>query len=210
MRTIYGKDVLDRLPELLDPSHTVLVVVGMSGKAYGDHPGGESGGSTPAIESMAGRLSVLVEAARQTGASVVWVEDASAGVEFTDSASWLYYKARRAALVRASKEFHSTGGLLAPRSGEPLIGKTRLNAFVGTTLDRVLRNLGAKTVVVAGVATEATVESTARSAIYQDYYSVIVADCVASWDDGLHEASLTAMSSQCDVATSQQVLAVWD
>ncbi len=209
MRTIYGKDVLDSLPELLEPSHVVLVVVGMSGKAHGDHPGGENGSSTPAIESMAARLSVLLERARQAGASVVWVEDGKAGVEFTDSGAWLYHKARRAAFVGAAKKSLSAGGLLTPRNDEPLIEKTRLNAFVGTTLDRVLRNLGAKTVVVVGVATEATVESTARSAIYQDYYSVIVADCAASWDDDLHEASLTAMSSQCDIATSQQVLAVW-
>ena len=51
--------------------------------------------------------------------------------------------------------------------------KYRSSAFWGTNLDLLLRSNGIKSVVVTGCTTEGCVESTARDAMFTDYYVVI-------------------------------------
>ena len=45
-------------------------------------------------------------------------------------------------------------------------------------MDLVLKNSGIKTLVMTGVVTEGCVESTARGGLFNDYYIVILSDCV--------------------------------
>ena len=215
MKTLYGKPVYESLAELVDPQRTAVLVAGMSGKTYGDSPGGPGNDDVPSVASMAPRLSRLVQDARGAGVFVVWIEESAEDGGFTDSAPWTYFKARRRAGGPVSKEALSTDsgsarpGLLTPSSGEPIVRHNRLNAFVNTSLDVILRNRGVRTAILTGVATEVTVESTARGATHQDYYSVVLTDCVASWDDALHQASLACMASYCECATSDLVRAAW-
>ena len=75
--------------------------------------------------------------------------------------------------------------------------KYRSSGFWGTNLDMILRSNSIKTVVVGGCTTEGCVESTARDAMFNDYYVVIPEDCVASDDRAQHEASLLP---SCDTA----------
>ena len=73
----------------------------------------------------------------------------------------------------------------------------------------LLRSNGIKSVVVAGCTTEGCVESTARDALFNDYYVVIVEDCVASDDRAQHEASLLLMRHRFDMASADEVLGIW-
>ena len=52
-------------------------------------------------------------------------------------------------------------------------------------------------------------ESTARDAMFNDYYVVIAADCVASDDPAQHEASMLLMRHRFDMATSADIQAIW-
>lgn len=63
-----------------------------------------------------------------------------------------------------------------------VVKKYRAGGFWGTNLDLVLRSNGITSVVMAGCTTEGCVESTARDAMLNDYYVVIVTDAVASDD----------------------------
>ena len=74
--------------------------------------------------------------------------------------------------------------------GDLVVKKYRSSGFWGTNLDMLLRSNGIKSVVITGCTTEGCVESTARDALFNDYYVVIVEDCVASDDRAQHEASL--------------------
>ena len=73
-----------------------------------------------------------------------------------------------------------------------------------------MRSNGIKSLVIAGCTTEGCVESTARDALFNDYYVVVVEDCVASDDREQHEASLLLMRHRFDIATSEEVLGVWN
>ena len=88
--------------------------------------------------------------------------------------------------------------------------KYRSSAFWGTNLDLLLRSNGIRSLIVTGCTTEGCVESTARDALFNDYYVVVVEDCVASDDPAQHEASLLLMRHRFDIATAEEVLGVWN
>ena len=63
-----------------------------------------------------------------------------------------------------------------PLPGEPVVGKQAHSAFVGTKLRRQLDRLGATTLVVCGVLTHNSVESTVRHGGDLGYRVFVVAD----------------------------------
>ena len=216
MQTLYGKKVYENLAEITEPKHTALLVIGMSGPTYGDQPGG-SDGDVVGMRIMLPRLSDLVERARGEGILAVWIEDAPEEAADEDSPAWARFTRERgyrgsdpaiSGAPRASSGL--SGAALSPLPGEAIVPKRRLDAFLGSGLDEVLRRTGIETVLVTGVATEASVESTARSALYRDYYTILISDCVASWNAKLHEAALKVMASQCACATADQIYRAWE
>ena len=216
VQTLYGKKVYENFAEITEPKHTALLVIGMSGPTYGDQPGG-SDDDAVGIRVMLPRLSDLVERSRGAGILAVWIEDGPEEDADEDSPAWARFKRKRGyrgSDPAISDAPHASSGLsgaaLSPLPGEAVVPKRRLDAFLGSGLDEVLRRAGSETVLVTGVATEASVESTARSALYHDYYTILISDCVASWNAKLHEASLKVMASQCTCATADQIYRAWE
>lgn len=68
----------------------------------------------------------------------------------------------------------------APLPGERVIEKRVHCAFVGTDLERLLRDAGAKTVVVAGLTTDHCCSTTARVASDLGFETWVVADATAA------------------------------
>jgi nicotinamidase-related amidase len=79
-------------------------------------------------------------------------------------------------------------GLAKP--GDILITKRQWGAFYGTDLDLQLRRRGVRTIVLAGVATNFGVESTARQAWEHGYELIIAADATTSVVKELHDMSM--------------------
>ena len=79
---------------------------------------------------------------------------------------------------------------LAPAADDPVVSHSRISAFQGTELDLILRARGITSVLVTGVATNVTVEGTARDAVGLGYRTVLVADACAAGDSRAHEATL--------------------
>jgi nicotinamidase-related amidase len=96
-----------------------------------------------------------------------------------------------------------------PREGELVVPKWRSSGFWGTNLDLLLRSNGIESLVVCGCTTEGCVESTARDALFNDYYVVVVSDGVASDDRAQHEASLMLMANRFDLAATDEIVGCW-
>lgn len=102
-------------------------------------------------------------------------------------------------------EFHDG---LGPADGEPVVTHSRINAFYDSDLERVLAGLGARRIIVAGVATHSAVEHTARHAADVGYEVIVAADACASADPELHRASLCNLALHATrVATVDEILA---
>ena len=79
---------------------------------------------------------------------------------------------------------------LEQQTGDILISKQRVGAFIGTSLDVDLRRLGVTQVFLTGVATSAGVEATARSAYDYGYNVVLVIDAMTDRDPEAHRYSV--------------------
>lgn len=82
---------------------------------------------------------------------------------------------------------------LAGSAREFVVKHTRISAFYGTPLEETLRLLGARRLVVAGVATHSVVEGTVRHAADIGFSVMVAEDACASADPAVHAASLASM-----------------
>jgi ureidoacrylate peracid hydrolase len=82
---------------------------------------------------------------------------------------------------------------LSPEPGDPVVTKHSYNGFHGTDLHAVLQQLGVRTLVLTGVATNVCVDSTLREGFFLGYHIVVVEDCVGSGNRAGHDGTLTTV-----------------
>ncbi len=220
MITIENKLVYSTLEELVDGRHTALIVVDMQNDFC--KPGwvfDQLGIDLSMYPPMIPRLARLLGGAREVGVPVIYIQMTVLPGRRSDSPAQLRFNMR---LHLASHQLNEsllytlqgTPGQaiiseLAPRPGDLVVTKYRSSAFWGTNLDMLLRSNKIETVIICGCTTEGCVKSTARDALFNDYYVVLTEDCVASDDALQHQASLFLMRHRFDVASSANILAVW-
>jgi nicotinamidase-related amidase len=218
--TVEGKEVFTELAELVDPMHTAVLLIDMQRDFIAsDGVFGELGIDLSMYRESLPRLVRLLEDARRASALVVHVQNTALPNRMSDSPAQIRFNLRMHAgnrpdgvPLRYSVEGtpgHDFVEELTPRAGELVVRKYRSSAFWGTDLELLLRSNGIKTVVIGGCTTEGCVESTARDAMFNDLYVVIAVDCVASDDREQHEASLLLMRHRFDMATADEIAAVW-
>jgi ureidoacrylate peracid hydrolase len=97
-----------------------------------------------------------------------------------------------------------------PEAGDIIVSKHRYSAFVDTDLPAVLRSNGIESIVLAGTATNVCVESTARDGYMRDYHVFILSDCVATYSQELHLATLENVRRSFGVVlTSDELAELW-
>ena len=96
---------------------------------------------------------------------------------------------------------------VAPLDGEPVIVKSRPNAFAGTELGELIVKSGRRELIMVGFMTHLCVSTTARAGSERDYRCTVVADAVSTRDlpDGkggvlkaedLHRAELIGLADR--------------
>lgn len=97
----------------------------------------------------------------------------------------------------------SCDGMIAkhvrPEKGEKVFRKSSYSPFRGTDLERHLRKLEVRQVVIAGVLTNLCCETAAREAFELGFDVFLVADATATYNEKMHEATLLNLS--CGFAT---------
>lgn len=96
---------------------------------------------------------------------------------------------------------------LAPAEDEIVLPKGSSSVFVSTHIDYILRNLGVRQLVVAGLLTDQCVESAVRDACDLGYLVTLVTDACASITAARHEASLRTIRGYCRQVTTDALLA---
>ena len=96
---------------------------------------------------------------------------------------------------------------LRPAPDEIVVRKRRVSAFAGSDLDVVLRGLGVRHLLLAGISTSGVVLSTLRQAADLDYRISVVADGCMDPDEEVHDVLLRKVfPRQAEVATSRQLI----
>jgi len=207
--------ILSDIAERLAPHHTALLIIDMQKDFCCPGFGAERAGrDIGAAQAAIPRIARLLGAARGAGVRVGHVGFSTLPGHGSDSGPWL---AQRRRSTFSSDVLCITGSdgaafvdELAPIEGEWIVPKHRYSAFTGTDLDLLLRSRGIRTLVLAGVSTNACVESTLRAGFELDYYICVPPEVVGSWDRALHEATLANVNHRFGITPSlAEVEALW-
>ncbi len=127
-----------------------------------------------------------------------------AGDDFAEVKSWLEENGHNVEFVQGKKgERLELKALFDGRPGKPLdVSGAQDDADRQAEIDN-----GIQTAVIVGEETNGCILTTARSAMYHDYYVVVLGDCVGSPKTELHEAALTLLKEQ--LSTSAEIITEW-
>ncbi|GAA3904840.1 cysteine hydrolase [Streptomyces lacrimifluminis] len=161
------------------------------------------------IESrgVLGHARRAVDRARAAGIPVVYViVGFSPGLADWPETSPLFTEAAdgdRLILGTWGTEVHES---LKPLADEPVVAKRRVNPFLGTHLELILRARGVNTLLLTGVTTDLVILSTAREAHDRDFLVEVLEDATATSDPELHQAALTLLRRTAEVTTVDAAL----
>jgi biuret amidohydrolase len=199
--------LMDRLT--LDPSETAIVAIDMH-RGHLDPAIATMPASPEDCERVVANAAALLDFARSRGVPVIHVilvhrRIPGLGSEAMTQPYWRAVAEIRDATDRLSPGRPSTttdhniegspGTEIIPalyRPGDFVIdNKKRLDCFMGTDLDMLLENVGARTVCLMGINTNTCVMNTAFTAFNKNYQVVVLSDCVASmYGEDLHVLGL--------------------
>lgn len=89
---------------------------------------------------------------------------------------------------------HQIVDALTPNEDELVIDKNTASAFNSTGIEWMLRNMGITTLVIAGMATDMCVETTARDAADRGFDVILVEDAAATFFAHHHYAALSSFA----------------
>ncbi|MFP5336746.1 MAG: cysteine hydrolase family protein [Actinomycetes bacterium] len=175
--------------ELTRSTSAVLVIDVQNDFCDDEGVHGRRGSDLRWVQAVIEPIERLLETARRYGTPVIYVR--------THHDRWSDHEKAYLRESRVGMLHHLEPGAhgsefyrLRPGPDEYVVTKRRYSAFFGTELDIVLRNLGTQRVVLAGVATNVCVETTARDACMRDLDVVVVEECVAAYSEDAHNAAL--------------------
>ena len=178
---VFGREFFE-----VDPRSTALIVIDMQNAFVAEGATYE----TPPARTMLPNLERIINFARGQGMPIIWTQS-------DHSAPFGGVMLKKFPTIREDKylwkgqpSFELYDQMLPPKEGEHRVVKHKYDAFFETDLDFILRNNRIKTIVIVGTATNVCCESTARSGFFRDYQVAFPSDCNASFDDGMHQASL--------------------
>lgn len=154
----------------------------------------------PTAEAVAGQL---LRAWREAGWPVIHVRHASLEPDSP---------------LRSDRPGYAFAPEVRPQGDEPVIVKHVNSAFIGTDLERRLRDGGHAALTIAGLTTDHCVSTTVRMAGNMGFHVELVDDATATFErtapdgriieaDAMHAAHLASLDGEfCRVVTSDDVL----
>jgi biuret amidohydrolase len=192
----------------LTPSRTALVAVHMQGDIIGpDGALGAAFAGQVAERDIVGKVGRLLDAARGSGATAVYTRVAwqPGYPDLVANCPLLDMVAQTRSLIEGSDNAQIVAEL-TPQHGDIVLTHQRVGAFTASQLDVILRSRGVHTVLLAGVSTNVSVESTGRQATDLGYRSVLVEDACCSTDLAAHQATVASMRLLGEVTTTDAVI----
>jgi nicotinamidase-related amidase len=191
----------------LDSQRTVVVAVHLQGDVV--TPQGAFGGFFAEMVDKTGvlaRSADVISAARSGGATIAYTR-----IVFSPGHPELIVNNALFGVVDQAKCcVEGTAGAtivpdVAPREHDLVIDHHRVSGAHGSTLVAELRARNVDTAVIFGVATNISVEGTARDLVDEGFRTIVVADCCTAANEAAHDASigtLTLVASEVSDATT--------
>jgi len=147
------------------------------------------------INSLGKNISALKKRCKEAGIPVIYVND-NRGKWRSD------YSAVLSHCLRPDSPGCPMVGQLIPEASDYIVLKPKHSAFYATPLDTLFSYLKAKTVILAGLITNACILSTASELYVRDLDVYVPSDCVAAPIKQAHRYGLEVMKISFDVDTT--------
>lgn len=210
LRRDVGRDVP------IDRSHAALLLIDLQNYSLDPNGGAYRGLSDAERDSryrnffdrigstLLPNASRLIAASRAAGVEVIYTVMESLTGDGRDAS--LDYKISGLAIPKGSRDAQIPH-VVFPGADEIVIPKTSSSVFISTNLDYVLRNLGVRSLVIAGVLTDQCVDSAVRDACDLGYRVTLATDACATHSAERQASSLANNSGYCRQLTTDAVLA---
>ena len=95
---------------------------------------------------------------------------------------------------------------LTPIENEIILPKSSSGVFNSTAIDYVLKNMGVRYLIIAGVVTDQCVDMAVRDAADRGYLVSMPADASGAYSDARHEGALRAFGGYCWITDTVTVV----
>jgi ureidoacrylate peracid hydrolase len=214
--------MLTTLSEKLDPRHAALITIDVQNDFCNPEafPAASQGRDVSMHMKMIDGIVELVDRAHAAGVPVVHVRSEETPWSLSDPQKELRLrqKARRASgkknfdyVLCAPGSFGAEFFRIKVEPADLVVTKYRYSAFIGTSLDVLLRGTRRTSLIFCGGGTNMCLESSVRDAFMLDYYCVVVADCSPTpWGEEAYRASLENIDLAFgEVVNLREVTKVW-
>ena len=199
----------------IDPAHAALLFVDVQN--YNARPdGGEYAGMSAAEldarygyffrvmrETALPNMQRLQSACRHAGIEVMYTVIEALTRDGRDLS--LDYKISGLFVPRGSPDAMVLEAI-APAEDEIVLPKTSSSVFISTNIDYVLRNLGVRSLMIAGVLTDQCIDSAVRDACDLGYLVTVPIDACATLSAERHEWALRNNRGYCRQVTTDQMV----
>ena len=180
----------------LEAQRTAVVVVHLQGDVV-TREGAFGGFFAEMVEKtgVIGRSADVITAARAAGATVVFTRIVfSPGHPELIVNSALFGVVQQAECLVDGTPGAAIVPQVAPQDGDLVVDHRRVSGAHGSSLVPELRSRGIDTVLIFGVATNISVEATARGLSDEGLRVIVIADCCTAADVAAHEASIGTLA----------------
>lgn len=220
MKKIDGREFYDKLEEVIEPSHTAVLVIDQQNdfcheRGYYAQTLGLDVSMTRAINEP---INQLTAAARAHGVMVIFTQYVIARGFSSDSPMWLGIHVGAGLKSLSQETFYTIEGTwgaelyehMDVQAGDHVIKKFRGSAFYKTSLESLLKERSIESLIITGQVTEGCVESTIRSARDADYYTVLAKDAIASVSKERHDRVMSGWLTRTFCPNVAEIVSVWD
>jgi len=210
-RSFYYANAEDPDDIVLDPGETALLVIDIQNTYLEAKPDSDDDARwQPFFERMNSivipNTASLIADARARGVEVIFARIACLKQDGRDRSLSQKKPGFNYLLLPKDRDDSQLVPELTPLGDEIVVLKTTDSALTGTNLRLILRNMGIKNVVVAGIFTDQCVSSSVRSLADESFNVIVVDNCCAAATDELHQQELEIINMiYCHVVQSEEL-----
>jgi ureidoacrylate peracid hydrolase len=188
----------------IDPAHAALLIIDVQNYCIGAKASKSEYFRHSLRDTVLPNIRRLQTACRRGGIEVVYSVIENMTRDGRDRS--LDYKISGINVPRGSSDAKVLDEI-ARAEDEMIFRKTSSSVFISTNIDYVLRNLGVRSLIVAGIMTDQCVESAVRDACDLGYLVTLVTDACTTASTDRHDQSLIGTRGYCRQRTTRELVA---